>query len=386
MSNSLSIFSSDTILNLLPLSISEKLIQLGSIDYYEIILPWIVCLIIVVSGMYALRFSKNKLFRLGIYSVLFYACLRLFLFDNPLSWLVYRQVLTWQEIGFREKAIIEQNLRKFIVPPSDLKFLALGSSQTGAIFSNYAKNNHNFYKIEYPGMGPLDYYLHSDTVANIKPETLILFLSEFDFAREQVTETMIYAQPQSFDRHYFLFNALKGKIGEGKAFHLSLKMLIADILPEYKFRFIFKGLRDKVLSKHYLVKTKESVFLNKSKKNITEEQTKRLRTGLSLSPLPVGLNFYLFEAFLKELKKLNTKLVVIEGQYHPDAYSSTNKMLNKSVSEKLDKLSKEYKFKYITRSMYSQLSSTDYADAFHPNSKGAKKIIDSLRHHLPSLN
>ena len=380
MSKSLSIFSSEFITNLLPDNISDKLSQLGSLNLFEIVFPWAVFFVIFSIAMYLLRIQKNHIVRTSLYFVILYSFFRVCFFENPASWMLYKRLLTWQEIGFREVTVIDQNLRRFIVPPGDLEYLAIGSSQTGAIYSEYASSHRNFYKIEYSGMGPLDYYLYAEFIKKIKPKTLLLYLSGFDFGREISTETMIYAPSQSLLNHYFLINTLGKEIGLSKAIHLSAKMLFADFLPEYKNQFLFKGLRDKLLRKHLLLKTEEQRFLKKSNNEKMIEQVNILRR--TLSEKPVELNFYIFERFLSSMVESGIKLVIVEGQYHPDAYSEKNLALERIVSERMMNLSKKYNFIYIPKDKLPALTSADFTDGYHINKTGSDKIIVNL---LPAI-
>ena len=360
----------------MPHSISEKLNQLGTLNFYEIIFPWVIILIIFSVSLYALKNTKNKLLRLGVFIVIFYSLTRVILFENPAAWMGYRYSLTWKEIGFREATIIDQNLRRYISPPQNLKYLAIGSSQTGAVFSDYAQKHRDFYKIEYSGMGPLDYYLYSELVKQIKPKTLILFLSEFDFGRDIVKETMVFAPHQSLSKHYFLIDILSNELGTSSAIHLSIKMLLADLFPEYKYQFLFKGLRDKLLNKHFLLKTQEQAFSSHSAQDKATEQVDiLLRT---LNKKPIDLNFRIYEQFLLRVLNSDIKLVVVEGQYHPGAYSVKNKKLKAIVSSKMQELSRKYKFQYITTDKFPILLSEDFADGYHPNKIGSDKIVNTL--------
>ena len=298
---------------------------------------------------------------------------RMILFYNPIAWFFYYTSLGWEEVGFRQSNVITHQLRTFFEPPKNIKYMAIGSSQTGSIYSQYAKTNKDFYKLEFAGMGPADYLLYRDFILDVDPQYLLLHLSEFDLAREPSYDTLRYAPFQGLNLLDY-FDILMTSDDYQSAKQTRREMLLSSVFPEYKYSFIFKGLLKKVVGDHI------GEFRPISQ-SLTKNQFAALENAFSEAPIDLSMRF--LEAFFSFCIENKITVVVTEGQYHPDSYSPKNMYLNAIVRERLLDYAKTYpKFIYLNREQLPQFDAKNFNDAYHVNSEAGaeytRRVIEII--------
>ena len=93
----------------------------------------------------------------------------------------------------------------------------------------------------------------------------------------------------------------------------------------------------------------------------------------------VEANFRSFQMFAELQKKQQARLVVLEGQVHPaarTAYDTDD--LQQATRERLKAMAAETEFTYIANEQMPEFGSDDFADAYHLNATGRKKLSTFL--------
>ena len=86
-----------------------------------------------------------------VYLPLLFLTIRVLFLQNPLSWSFYRR-LTVDDVGWRQKDEIHSKFEHYL-SPKPVEYLAVGSSQTGAVYEPYAKQHDHLRVLSFAGMG-----------------------------------------------------------------------------------------------------------------------------------------------------------------------------------------------------------------------------------------
>ncbi len=170
--------------------VDKVLNALGEVGIYyqQLYVIWSVLALMAVSLLIVFRKQRKRLWwRAGVL-ILLVLMARWAMFENPVAWRAYRKLLNVNQLGFRHDAEVDIRIRRFWTTPQgrpdspSVPFLAVGSSQTGALFKTvYSLGPDVSEQIEFfsmAGMGPLDILLYKDDIFNYGPNNIILYLSE----------------------------------------------------------------------------------------------------------------------------------------------------------------------------------------------------------------
>ena len=307
---------------------------------------------------------------------------RLFLFDQVFSWYGYAKYLSVDDVGWRQKDVIDYEYKKFLKKPEHTKYLAVGSSQTRAVYGPYARK-HGYPQIfSLSAMSPLDLVLYRKYIKSFGPEYILLYLSEFDLARNHGLNTAKFAPNQGL---YFLelFPTLRD-VAENSQSYMGLKeMFVGEFLPEYKYGFIFTGYLDKVLGKNRALALEsrtnapDDVML-KMQLNIIEQNT---------NSEFIDLNSGILMKFLSFCREESLNVIIVEGQYHPLAYTEKSVALNKIVHHILLEIEHEFpNVRFIPRAEVYNFKENDYRDGYHVYPKPAGKFVEQLMTYIDRMD
>ncbi len=331
-------------------------------------------LVCIAAGFLFIRKFQPK-WKYPGYLVLSIFLIRVFLFDHYLSWEIYNKFLTVDDIGWRQQSAIFVEKNKFFRRDHPIKFLAVGSSQTYVIYSPYSKEHNDIVVFNFAGMTMLDLYLYRDYIDAKKPEYVLLYLSEFDIAKEPRLDAAKLAPSQGLD--FFTNFSVLSAIAKEAHTELSLKeMAVGEFFPEYKYAFMFKGLTEKLTGKNKALGTKS---LYEQLSPDSDQLTKDLKMlADSLDERWISYNAHFLAKFLGYCKERSLKVVIVEGQYNPRSYTDKTAALNQKVRARLENLAGEFGAVFIPRSQTRYFSEEDYMDAEHVNPDPAYDFVERL--------
>jgi hypothetical protein len=161
-------------------------------------------------------------------------------------------------------------------------------------------------------------------------------------------------------------------------------IIIAEVFPEYKYAFIYRGMLNKFMCLNKVVAKEENVVT----KSQFEKYLRYLR-GTLLNEGNLGINIKLLRDFISFCADKDIKVVILESQYISLAHAEKNIKLNQIVVRELNKLSREYKnVKFIPKSELYQFQNTDYFvnNLTHVTKEAALRYIEQFFRYMERSN
>lgn len=306
-------------------------------------------------------------------AIMVFVGLRMFIFNNPIFFKVASSKLKTEDIGWRQADVLRTDQNGFFEQGS-FDYLAIGSSQVGAVFNKYAGAHKNFNVFSLAGMGTLDFVLYQPYIKHFNPKNIILYLSDFDLCRQPLISSATLAPTQPTLKLAKLIACfrkynLTGSYGE---------LIAANYLPEYRYQYILKGILEKYAGKNEAFPHQDAKKL--SKEDHLELHFTRLAT---LNPEWIDINLELLSFFLKWCEKSNIQVFIVEGHYHPEALSK-NIPLHYRVANQLESLTRSFKATYIKYSSVKKFNENDYKDGYHVYRESGYAFTEKLVHFLES--
>jgi hypothetical protein len=302
------------------------------------------------------------------------------LFGNPVTWAVYNKMLPQELIDWRHHGVISCEVDRFLKPKKNLKYLAVGSSQTSVLFDKYAKQCEELSVFALAGLSPLDFYTYRKEIVRRKPKYVLMNLSEFDIARNPELASSKWS-PYSFRD----IVELRSVIDTSDYFTPEEKQLISDLFfskyfPEYKYSFVFKDLLDIPFNKNRLL---HNALVNRVNDSVSLAVHLKYLSGLSEKYISFNMH-YLVKA-IEYLNENNIKTIIVEGQYNPLAYQPHNLILNKQVNALLSDFTLQNRDNvFLSRNEIPNFVKDDYRDGYHVNENAGFTYADSLIKELDS--
>jgi len=331
-------------------------------------------LVSTAFAVYCLVKKKTSLaWRLGFILACILA-LETLVFRNPAFFRVAAQHLDVEDIGWRQaRALIKETPR--FKRPCPTPLLAVGSSQTGAIYIPYAAADPNLVIFTLSGMGPLDLVLYEDLIRRHAPGTIILTLSDFDIGREPSLAGAKLAPPQPPQKLAHIC-ALLLRTREIPWSDVQ-DFVAANLLSAYRYQYIFKGYLNKWSGRN-------RAFPESDVTAITDEQylAAHLESLTELDDRWFGVNLSLLDEFLAWAHANRMAIMVTGGHYHPRALAQ-NRDLHEQALEALATLCAKYdNVTYVRSEQLYAFSEADYRDGYHLRSEAglalARRVIESI--------
>ena len=252
----------------------------------------------------------------------------------------------------------------------------MGSSQTLVVYTPYSEKHKDLSVLHLSSMAPLDFYLYRKYIVSKNPNYVLLYLSEFDLAREPRLEAAKIAPQQGID----LLKILPMIFEISKQAHSEVafkEMIAGEFFPEYKYSFVFRGFSDKIMKKNAALH-RESLLL--SLHPDTEELKEHIQSLVeSMDERWIKYNVYFLREFLAYCRSKSLKVVIVDGQYNPLAYTEKNLRLNQIVHNELENLTKQFdNVTFLPRSQVMEFTQDDYSDATHVKPQAAYRFVESL--------
>jgi hypothetical protein len=329
----------------------------------------------------AKKLAKEERFRKVLIVFLLMFLTRFIFLENPFAWEIYKKLLTQQDIGYREFDIITAQVDRFrsSLSPKPTEFLAVGSSQVGAIFYQWGGPPIDLKIYSIAGMKPIDYLLYRDELQKYRPRNILLYLSEFDIAVTPQIEAVLLGPQQGVNSIGIWEKIIKcGLWNEYK--NMLIYCAFAEMLPEYKYSFIFRGIVKKLWGSE---PSKANVKLPTLPTDPSEINPELLKSTELLNQVfqDAGIQFNIecLKEFVVFCAAKNIQVIIVEGQYNPLAYTPKAMSYNTKVKEMLCGLQKEYKnVRFIPRTLCYQFNFREYRDISHVLPDAARRFTKHL--------
>jgi len=303
---------------------------------YSIALVMTLSLIAVIFGL-VYRFKPR--WKYLAYAVLTVFLVRIVLFGQYLSWEFYKDHLSVDDLGWRQQGMLPAEYNKFFKNSHEIKYLAVGSSQTFAVYSDYSNKHNNLTVFNLAGMTPLEYYLYRDYIAAKDAEYILLYVSEFDLAKDPNLNSAKNGPPQGVALLEIL--PTLSRIANDTVSENALKEMVAGkFFPEYKYSFIFKGFLNKLTKKNEALRV-QSLYEQFSPDEAQMEENAKDLTG-EMDARWIKYNDYFLRKFLVFCAERSFKVIIVEGQYNPVAYTEKAAVLNRAAREELETIAGEF--------------------------------------------
>lgn len=312
--------------------------------------------------------------RMGVTLVLSIVSLRYLLFANPVAWLAYDRLLNEDDVGRRQDAALLLETRRYLRHPHPVEYLAVGSSQTWAIYNQIASDDARFDLFTMPGMEPFDFVLYREYIARYRPRSILLYVSESDVGRDLSYSALRFAPAQGLYWSRLLpplwrtrsLSSEQGRVTE---------MLAGEILPEYKYGFVLQGLVSR------LIGARRYGGLELAPERPDEERLQLNLEGLAtgLAERNLDLQFFFLQEFAEYCGRAGVRLVIVEGQYHPLGYTEENLRLNALVRARLSELAAaRTHVSFLPRAELYEFTAEDYKDGLHVTREAARRFTEAL--------
>lgn len=318
------------------------------------------------------------------YAVVIIVLVRMAIFDNPYIWGHHFTKLNTDDVGWRQQSALGVEYYKFFKINEPKKYLAVGSSQSYAIYTPYSKEHNHLIVFNLSGMTPLDMFFYRHYIVERKPEYILLFLSEFDLAKIPNLDAVKIGPNQNLG----LIKELPVLLEILKLAPPSIalyEIIIGEFLPEYKFSFIFRGYLDKWTEKRQALKIKSKLDdLSPTKQQVTDAINDLVH---ELDSKWIPFNTYFLEKFLGFCQKHDIKIVISEGQYNPLAYTERTLGLNEMARKELEQLDKKFKtVTFLPRPQTPRFMTEDYQDSVHVKPENGIRYAQDLIKKIESFD
>jgi len=299
-------------------------------------------------------------FRLPVRCLLFVLLLRLVWLYNPGAWEFYHRNLPPEIIGYRHSDQVKRTA-EFTRRQEPLPYLAVGSSQTYSVYGEQARRREDLKTFVLSGATTLELLVYEKMILNRQPETVLLFLSEMDLARRPTFATLPSSPFQGL-RALKLWRMTAAACPEDAPHTEFFRLAAGDMVCEYKYSFVFKGLFETFAGR--LQALPDSSRTKLPPEGMLQRNLKSLEKNLD--GRYIDLNCDYLEEFLRCLSDRGIRAVIVEGHYHPRAYTEKNLALHARAHERLRALAGQFSgVDFISRQEAPRLAEADFTDGYH---------------------
>lgn len=372
---------------------------------------WVLCCALVAlffsicAGLLAWKWKRiRKPFRALSIFVLFILLMRCVLFYNPIAWEYWERTRTPDKVGYiNHTFMLMQQKRHYAndLKPKKTETLAFGTSQIWAVFGAAANASDQLNAFSIPGLGPWGYDLYRDIVKGYNPRTIILYVSEFDLAHAPIWEALEFAPLSREYRQKLKHEESIGRL-QGTASKMYRHLQILNLFPEVKYSFLFRmplekemG-KDAVLSRPSELDIRFEEYMNEISEPQQEPDAEQIRQkemqnhfrnlAEKLKRQNMEPNLLHLESFINFCVGEGIRVVIVEGQYHPDAPIENRVQMHDLATERLAKIAREKKSViFIPSAEIMPFTDKDYLDGYHVTQESGKIFCEILANRLAHL-
>jgi hypothetical protein len=347
----------------------ERARALGSINW-EAYIP---TLLLIVAGLALFYFARRRqsVYRVGLITCGAILILRAALFHTPVTWYVFFKMYESEEIGFRERNMVAANIDKYFLRSDRTQYLVIGSSQS-RMFKDVATEHRDFSLYSFAGLQPIEYPLWEGLIESRNPRNVILYISEFDLARES-TPSALELDPLPAKRIPWLYDNLSAQHGSAAAIATMKRMVVGDLLPEYRFGYLFRALTTRWFG---------APSANQSVPSMTPEEwayAQAIGLRSKLHEKYIGINAPLLEQFVADCVARGSNVYIFEGQYHPVAYDDNLRQLRRESNAALSAMAgRNRNVRFIPIEAQPALTSADFVDGYHLSPETSRRFAMAL--------
>ncbi|WP_238384262.1 hypothetical protein [Teichococcus vastitatis] len=315
-------------------------------------------------GFWLTRRWLHRSWRSAAYAVLAVLAVRVALFGNPLAWGAYYVVLQGHA-DWRQTDVIAERFRSMLPLPRGVEFLAVGSSQTHALYRGFSRDHAELQIFSLAGMTPMDMELYRDHIIALKPKQVLLYISEFDLAADLRPEWARLA-PVSLLQVADRVEMLDAALPPNSLPDLKRDLLLGALLPEYRYNFVFRAILSRAAQMAHLPGFRPERSSD-DEVNYTALRARGQHSMQSQSRL--------LESFIRNLDNADIGVVLVEGQYNPKGETPDLQRQNAAFKQYLVALQRQYpKLIVLQREDLPQLTSADFDDAYHLSTESGHRL------------
>lgn len=225
-----------------------------------------------------------------------------------------------------------------------------------------------------PGMVPMQYQAMAHQISERGPDVVVCWMSEFDFFRERRLPSNRLRWSSTPKNFSLLFDSLLPRLRFINRAELA-DLAFASMVETWKQRELFQMLAFRFWwrfdAEQSNVSAAEKLIgarLGNHKQGIANAKQNILQTPL------LNANFSAFADFARILSKQGTRLIVIEGESHPELMAAYSSEFRLETRRRLNELANEIGFQYITFNARPSFDQSEWRDAVHLNDIGKEKL------------
>lgn len=330
---------------------------------------------IVLSTIFLVRQKTLRFVSCAICGMVLYFCLDALLFNNAYAFRIYARCLKQWNIGWRQASTLARESERYQKDVKQTDYVAVGSSQTFATYTMYARANIDLSIFNVAGMNILDIILFRNEIENSCGGHILLMLSDFDLCSKpwaagaridppQSLKTIIRLVPKLYRNGLMSFNEIQD-------------YLLAQIFRGYKYQYVCRGLLDKAGRKNAAFPKTGAHDLGGD--NAGEAMIGQLR---QLNTRWLQANLQLVKEFLDWASEAGFAVTIIEGVYDPEIMQENREMretVRQALSDLCVRIPNVTYYPIQSFTCYDQLQ---YSDPFHLDRQSGDMLAQEIIRHI----
>lgn len=296
------------------------------------------------------------------------------LFRNPAFFRSASLCLDVEDLGWRQAAALVKETARFKRSCS-APILAVGSSQTGAIYDTYAGQDPDLSLFTLSGMGPLDLVLYEEVIQKHTPGTIILTLSDFDIGRKPSLVGAKLAPPQGPRKLAHVCTLLLRT--PGVSWSEVQDFVAANLLSAYRYQYIFRGFLNRLSGRNHAFPESDVTAIGDE-----EYLATHMESLAQLDSRWFQVNLVLLDEFLAWANANHIDITVTGGHYHPRALAKNHDLHEQALAALSNLCTKYANVTFVRAEKLCAFSEEDYRDGYHlyaqPGYELATRVMSTI--------
>ena len=225
-----------------------------------------------------------------------------------------------------------------------------------------------------PGMVPLQYLAIADRITQQHPTVVVCWLSEFDFFRERTLPTVRLRWCSDRKNVLAIASTLSGEQKFNNRGELA-DLALAAISPLWRQRSLIAM----VAFRYWWPWNSGFEVVDQDEANVgavlvdQQQGIENLRSNIARTEM-VEPNFMAFAQFANQITASGARLIVVEGESHPDAMQVYPEAFRLETRARLIDLSDSIGFEFFNENQRPSFKASDWRDAVHLNAGGRDRL------------